>query len=124
MPRSSDKLTSLANDKQLKVKLEFTDVEILKVCDIYHIITMKLHLGVHWNEPRLVSLNTHSQENQVPLDINLVDYLWLPDLDVYNIKHIKEFKVLKKIAGINVEISLFVRKQHLSTKYFEILTYF
>ena len=94
MPRHADE----SNNHPMKIKLEFTDVEILEVNDITHTITIKMHLGVHWNEPRLVSLDTYSLANQNSIDIRILEYMWLPDLDIYNIKEIDEFKVLKKLA--------------------------
>ena len=86
----------------MKIMLEFTDVEILEVSDMKHTITIKMHLGVHWNESRLVSLDTsHGLDNKYPIDIRILDHLWLPDLDIWNIKDIQEFKVLKKLAGMS-----------------------
>ena len=95
MPRYADG----SNNDAMKIKLEFTDVEILEVNDITHTITIKMHLGVHWVEPRLVSLDTFASDNQNSIDIRILEYMWLPDLDIYNIKEIDEFKVLKKLAG-------------------------
>ena len=95
MPRTKDE----SENSPMKIKLEFTDVEILEVNDITHTITIKMHLGVHWTEPRLVSLDTYHLGNPNSIDIRILDYLWLPDLDIYNIKDIDEFKVLKKLAG-------------------------
>ena len=40
------------------------------------------------------------KQHKVPLDLQFLEHLWLPDLDIYNVKHIKDFKVLKKLAGI------------------------
>ena len=88
-----------ARNSTMEVKLEFSDVDILDVSDLKHTITMVMHLGVHWNEPRLVCPQNISQPNKVPLDLQFLDHLWLPDLDIYNIKQVKEFKILKKLAG-------------------------
>ena len=95
MPRHADE----SNNYAMKIELEFTDVEILEVNDITHTITIKMHLGVHWNEPRLVSLDTYTFASQDSIDIRILEYMWLPDLDIYNVKEIDEFKVLKKLAG-------------------------
>ena len=95
MPRDS----RVSHSSLMKITVEFTDVEILEVSDLKHTITMKMHLGAHWKEPRLVSLDTHGKGIQIPLDIRLLDHLWLPDLDIYNVKEIREFTVLKKLAG-------------------------
>ena len=89
MPRYADE----SNYDAMKIKLEFTDVEILEVNDIAHTITIKMHLGVHWVEPRLVSLDTFTSDNQNSIDIRILEYMWLPDLDIYNINSLhNEFK--------------------------------
>ena len=74
-------------------------MDILEVSDLKHTVTMVMHLGVHWKEPRLVCPKHIGKANKVPLDLQFLNHLWLPDLDIYNIKHIQEFKVLKKLAG-------------------------
>ena len=112
MPRLSDNsaITSdipvpvkmIIDSVPMKIMLEFTDVEILEVSDMKHTITIKMHLGVHWDEPRLKSLDTsHKLEDKYSIDIRILDYLWLPDLDIWNIKDIQEYKVLKKLAGMS-----------------------
>ena len=88
----------------MEVTLEFTDLEILEVDDIKHTLTMKMHLGVHWTEPRLVCPQNNIELGKVPLDLQFLDHLWLPDLDIYNIKLIQDFKVLKKLAGIMIKM--------------------
>ena len=88
------------NSSSLEVTLEFSDVDILEVSDLKHTLTMLMYMGVHWNEPRLISPNDLGKQNKVPLDLQFLEHLWLPDLDIYNVKHIKDFKVLKKLAGI------------------------
>ena len=100
MPRAAYDSGFNPNITSMKIMLEFTDVDILEVSDIKHTITIKMHLGVHWNEPRLVSLDKYGLGNQEPLDIRILEYLWLPDLDIWKVKDIKEFKVLKKLAGM------------------------
>ena len=88
----------------MKVTLEFADLEILEIDEMRHSVTMKMHLGVHWTEPRLVCPDNSAEVSKVPLDLQFLDHLWLPDLDIYNIKAIKEFTVLKRLAGIITKI--------------------
>ena len=83
----------------MEVTLEFSDLDILEVDEIKHTLTMKMHLGVHWAEPRLICPENSGELNTIPLDLEFLDHLWLPDLDIYNIKRIEEFTVLKKLAG-------------------------
>ena len=101
MPKQEVDVSSGGNNSSsLEVTLEFSDVDILEVSDLKHTLTMLMYMGVHWNEPRLISPNNLGKQNKVPLDLQFLEHLWLPDLDIYNVKHIKDFKVLKKLAGI------------------------
>jgi len=80
------------------IKLEFNDLEVLHVNDKDFTVTLKMYLGVHWNEPRIVSLN--SQKHSVtPLDLNFLEHVWLPDLEILHLKELKGYKVLKELAG-------------------------
>jgi len=101
MPKQEvDTSSSGDNITSLEVTLEFSDVDILEVSDLKHTLTMLMYMGVHWNEPRLISPKDLGKQNKVPLDLQFLEHLWLPDLDIYNVKHIKDFKVLKKLAGL------------------------
>ena len=88
----------------MKVTLEFSDVYILEVDEIKHTVTMKMHLGVHWTEPRLIFPHNSDEMGKVPLDLQFLDHLWIPDIDIYNIKAIQNFAVLKRLAGIIIRI--------------------
>ena len=82
----------------IDIKLEFNDLEVLHVNDKDFTVTLKMYLGVHWNEPRIVSLN--SQKHSVtPLDLNFLEHVWLPDLEILHLKELKGYKVLKELAG-------------------------
>ena len=85
----------------IDVKLEFNDLEILVVNDIDFTITLRVNLGIHWNEPRIIALDTVTDDTDVktPLDIKFLDHLWLPDLEILYLKQIKDYHVLTKLAG-------------------------
>ena len=101
MPKEEIEISSGGvNSSSLEVTLEFSDVDILEVSDLKHTLTMLMYMGVHWNEPRLITPKNTGKQHKVPLDLQFLEHLWLPDLDIYNVKHIKDFKVLKKLAGI------------------------
>ena len=84
--------------EQIIIKLEFNDLEVLQVNDKDFTITIKTYLGVHWNEPRIISLGPQ-KDVETPLDLSFMDHVWLPDLEILHLKEIKEYKVLKKLAG-------------------------
>ena len=86
----------------MKIVIEFTDVEVLEVDDIKQTVTIKMHLGVHWNDPRLESIDKGSIENQklISIDIRMLDHLWIPDIEIWNLKDIRHFRVTKMLAGV------------------------
>ena len=84
----------------LEVGLEINDLDVIEVNDVRFTVKIKLHLGIHWDESRIIQLDTYPQGHKTPLDLKLLDILWTPDLDVYSLQGIKEFKVMgKSLAG-------------------------
>ena len=58
-----------------------------------------MYLGIEWEEPRIVELESKSKKTDVTLDIEQLDNLWIPDLDIYNLSKIESFKVVRNLAG-------------------------
>ena len=85
--------------EQVEIKLEFNDLEVLHVNDRDFTVTLKMYLGVHWNEPRVISIGSQ-KDVETPLDLSFLDYVWLPDLEILHLKEIRGYKVLKDLAGI------------------------
>ena len=88
-----------SNSTLVEIKLDFSEVALLVVDEQSHTITMRMYMGIYWREPRLMSTSTTVNGQITPLDLQLLKFLWLPDIDVYYVKEVKEFEVLKKIAG-------------------------
>ena len=93
------KPTYIKNVSPIEIVVEFTDVEVLEVNDIQQTVTIKMHLGVHWNDPRLVSLENSTSDQLISIDIGMVNHLWIPDLEIWNLQDIRHFRVTKMLAG-------------------------
>ena len=93
------KLKYNKNAPPIEIVVEFTDVEVLEVNDIQQTVTIKMHLGVHWNDPRLVSLENSTSDQLISIDIGMVNHLWIPDLEIWNLQDIRHFRVTKMLAG-------------------------
>ena len=93
------KFTYDKNATPIEIVVEFTDVEVLEVNDIKQTVTIKMHLGVHWNDPRLVSLENSTSDQLISIDVRMVNYLWIPDLEIWNLQDIRHFRVTKMLAG-------------------------
>lgn len=87
-----------ATKEQVEIKLEFNDLEVLHVNDRDFTVTLKMYLGVHWNEPRVISLDSQ-KDVETPLDLSFLDHVWLPDLEILHLKEIRRYKILKNLAG-------------------------
>ena len=58
-----------------------------------------MYLGIEWNEPRLVLTENQKENKDISLDLKHLDTLWVPDLDIYNLSKIEDFKVVRNLAG-------------------------
>ena len=87
-------------DKPLEVILEIHDLDIIEVNDIDYTMTLKTFLGVRWEDKRIVHWGKSDKNAQIPLDLILTKRLWSPDIDIYYLKEVIDFEVLKKdLAG-------------------------
>ena len=63
-------------------------------------MTLKMFLGVRWEDTRIIHRGNSDRNTQIPLDLILTKKLWSPDLDIYYLKEVIDFEVLKKdLAG-------------------------
>ena len=70
-------------------------------------MTFSSYFNVLWQEPRLhiserflQELNTTSPDTMIPVNLELVNELWLPNIFIYNLKTFKVVEVLSKHAGL------------------------
>lgn len=94
------------NDHNLiDIGIEISDV--LKIDDKDYSITFSLYFNVQWSEPRLNlsqeffnSENITTDEQLVPVNLELIHDLWVPNIYIYNLKSFKVIDVLSKLAGL------------------------
>ena len=70
-------------------------------------MTFSSYFNVLWQEPRLhiserflKELNSTSPDTMIPVNLELVNELWLPNIFIYNLKTFKVVEVLSKHAGL------------------------
>ena len=70
-------------------------------------MTFSSYFNVLWKEPRLHisrnffrELNQTSPDSLIPVNLELVNDLWLPNIFIYNLKTFKVVEVLSKHAGL------------------------
>merc|ERR1719210_1892264 len=77
---------------EIEIGLEISDV--LKIDDKDYSITFSLYFNVQWSEPRLNlsrefldTENITAEEDQlVPVNLELIHDLWVPNIFIYNLK--------------------------------------
>ena len=79
-------------------------LHILNIDDNKRTVKIKMQFGIHWNEPRLIFPNDSNVINTYPLDLRFLSYLWVPDIEIYNLEQLQTFSVLRKIAGMVIHI--------------------
>ena len=84
------------------VSLGITIVEIPKIDDHEFSVTLRGYLGVYWTEPRLIfDVNSNVSENDwISVYGDFIKELWLPDLEIYDIKEFKRQHILSKLQGL------------------------
>ena len=103
LPRNYTKIHSPNHEQSgspLEVTFEIHDLDIIEVNDIDYTMTVKMFLGVRWEDSRIIHRGNSDGDTQIPLDLILTKKLWTPDLDIYYLKEVEDFEVLKKdLAG-------------------------
>ncbi|XP_071746375.1 acetylcholine-gated chloride channel subunit acc-3 isoform X2 [Lepeophtheirus salmonis] len=81
--------------------------EVLRINDKEYSVTFSSYFNVLWKEPRLQysdkftkEVNNSSPETLIPVNLELVNELWLPNIFIYNLKTFKVVEVLSKHAGL------------------------
>ncbi len=87
-----------------RVRMDFDISHISEIDDIRFSVTLVMHLGMTWDEPRLIGpgpLNSSSSSSpSVSLDNRFVDILWFPDLYIFFVKEIKVPKFTNDFSGL------------------------
>ena len=87
--------------------------EVLRINDKDYSITFSCYFNVKWTDPR-IHINeefgreqagpgvnvTGNPDIQVPMNLEFVKDLWLPNIFIYNLKTYKVIDVLNKLAGL------------------------
>ena len=87
--------------------------DVLRINDATYSITFSTYFNVEWNERRLnvqpdfgASLRnpeTPTEPVMVPMSLEFIKDLWVPNIFVYNLKTYKVIDVLSKLAGLWID---------------------
>lgn len=95
--------------------------EVLRINDKDYSITFATYFNVEWKERRLFvdeeKYNNQSDPELVPMNLEFVKDLWLPNIFIYNLKTYKVIDVLSKLAGLWIntnKLILYSQATHIS----------
>ena len=87
--------------------------EVLRINDATYSITFSTYFNVEWKEKRLnispefgASLrsdNSSTDPVMVPMNLEFIKDLWMPNIFIYNLKTYKVINVLSKLAGLWID---------------------
>ena len=100
--RDTENATSLPWQYQFK----FDILDLKEINDIAQTITIMMYLRIKWHEPRIVIDETSSDWNQPYPGIShspqLLQYLWYPDLEIYEFERFGSKSILKEMSDIQI----------------------
>ena len=99
LPKDYQKLESPRPDSPVHVDINVEILDILSVNDKEFSITMSMYFSVMWQESRIVTQNKIEPGFWYPVSLEFLDYLWTPNIFIYNLKSFNSAKVLNRLAG-------------------------
>jgi len=111
-----------------KIYISIDIDEVLRINDKDYSITFATYFNVEWYEHRLKVAKELEEKNNlskeagedailVPMNLEFVKDLWLPNIFIYNIKSYKVIDVLSKLAGLWIDADtkvLYSQSTHIS----------
>jgi len=97
--------------------------EVLRINDKDYSITFATYFNVEWSErrlfvdPELEAQYNNTEPMMVPMNLEFVKDLWLPNIFIYNLKTYKVIDVLSKLAGLWIysnRVILYSQATHIS----------
>ena len=67
----------------------------------HNILTDIVLFSVMWQESRIWTNNSIEEDFWYPVSLEFLDYLWIPNIFIYNLKSFSSLQVLKRLAGEN-----------------------
>ena len=78
-------------------------LDVLKVDDKRFSVQINMYFGVFWTEERLKmpkTTNLSESSGWLPIDVNFMTHLWVPNVFVYNLVAFEILECLQKLSGL------------------------
>ena len=93
------KLESPRPDSPVHVDINVEILDILSVNDKEFSITMSMYFSVMWQESRIVTQNKIEPGFWYPVSLEFLQYIWIPNVFIYDLKSFSNNQVLKRLSG-------------------------
>ena len=112
LPENYSKFELPFTEKTNQIAISIDIDDVLRINDGTYSITFSTYFNVHWNERRLnvqpdfgSSLRTPNSTDavMVPMNLEFIKELWVPNIFIYNLKTYKVIDVLSKLAGLWID---------------------
>lgn len=102
IPESYDK-NGLPNETLTEVNIGIDIKDIPNVNDQDFTVTLNGFFLVRWTDNRLQLHNVKfggSGDELIPVDVSMIDKIWIPDIEILNLKDFTTLAVLSKLQGL------------------------
>ena len=113
LPENYSKFELPFTEKTNKIGISIDIDDVLRINDGTYSITFSTYFNVQWNERRLnlqpdfgASLKEAPNSTDtvmVPMNLEFIKELWVPNIFIYNLKTYKVIDVLSKLAGLWID---------------------
>jgi len=85
----------------MEILVDFDVAQVVEINDVKFSIKFIMYIGLTWVDPRIVCLKEAEEISWMPVDIEFGNYMWLPDLYIYDVQEIIFPKYYKQFGGQN-----------------------
>ena len=83
----------------IDILVDFDISQVVQIHDVKFTIKLLMHIGLTWVDPRIIGPESNNMTSWIPVDNEFTNYIWLPDLYIYNLKEIEFPKYYKPFSG-------------------------
>ena len=83
----------------MEILVDFDVAQVVEIDDVKFSIKFVMYIGLTWVDPRIICLAQDEDVSWVPVDIEFGNYIWLPDLYIYDMRDIVFPKYYKSFGG-------------------------
>ncbi len=91
----------------LNVSLAIWITDIISVNDLENTLSLDYFVDMYWTDPRL-TLNSEvvdwANKSEVAVGLDLMKFLWLPDLEIGNLKEFHQNNIVGKVGSFELSM--------------------